>query len=50
MADPFIIEASESEVRKEKEKARVLRKTRWCSSAWPGGSAITAGKNSLPPS
>ncbi len=29
MADPFIIEASESEIRKEKEKARVLRKTRW---------------------
>ena len=29
MAEPFIIEASESEVRKEKGKARVLRKTRW---------------------
>ena len=29
MPEPFIIEASESEIRKEKEKARILRKTRW---------------------
>ena len=29
MPDPFIIQASEEEVKKEKEKARALRKTRW---------------------
>jgi 5-methylcytosine-specific restriction endonuclease McrA len=29
MPDPFIIEVTESEVRREKEKARLLRKTRW---------------------
>ena len=29
MSDPFIIQASEKEIREEKEKARALRKTRW---------------------
>ncbi len=29
MAESFIIQASGDEVRKEREKARVLRKTRW---------------------
>ncbi len=29
MADPFIVQVSEGEIKKEKEKARALRKTRW---------------------
>jgi len=29
MADPFIIQSSQKEIREEKEKARALRKTRW---------------------
>ena len=29
MPDPFSIEVSEGEVKKEREKARALRKTRW---------------------
>jgi len=29
MAEPFIIQVNEEEVRKEKEKARALRKSRW---------------------
>jgi 5-methylcytosine-specific restriction endonuclease McrA len=29
MIDPFMIQVSELEIRKEKEKARALRKTRW---------------------
>ena len=29
MMDPFIIQSSPKDIREEKEKARVLRKTRW---------------------
>ena len=29
MSDAFIIEVSEGEIKKEKDKARALRKTRW---------------------
>jgi len=29
MADPFIIQVSEKEIKREREKARALRKTRW---------------------
>ena len=29
MADPFIIQVSEKEIKKEREKARALRQTRW---------------------
>jgi 5-methylcytosine-specific restriction protein A len=29
MADPFIIQVNEKEIKKEREKARALRKTRW---------------------
>jgi 5-methylcytosine-specific restriction enzyme A len=29
MSEPFIISATPEEIRREKEKARVLRKTRW---------------------
>jgi len=29
MADPFLIQVSAEEIKKEREKARVLRKTRW---------------------
>jgi 5-methylcytosine-specific restriction endonuclease McrA len=29
MPEPFMIEVTEDEVKKEREKARVLRKTRW---------------------
>ena len=29
MANPFIIQSSQKEIREEKEKARALRKTRW---------------------
>ena len=29
MAEPFTTQASEAEVKKEREKARLLRKTRW---------------------
>lgn len=29
MADPFIIQVSEKEIKRERKKARALRKTRW---------------------
>ena len=29
MAEPFIIQVSEEEIKREREKARALRKTRW---------------------
>ena len=29
MPDPFIIQAGAEEIKREKEKARILRKTRW---------------------
>ena len=29
MPDPFIIQVNEEDIRKEREKARALRKTRW---------------------
>ena len=29
MPDPFIIQVNEEEIKKEREKARALRKTRW---------------------
>ena len=45
MPDPFIIEASESEVRKEKEKARVLRKTRWWHQCLARGICHYCGQN-----
>jgi 5-methylcytosine-specific restriction protein A len=49
MADPFIIEASESEVRKEKEKARVLRKTRWWQQRLARGICHYCGQKFPPP-
>jgi 5-methylcytosine-specific restriction protein A len=49
MPDPFIIHVSDEEVRKEREKARALRKTRWWQQRIARGLCYYCGKR-FPPS
>jgi 5-methylcytosine-specific restriction enzyme A len=49
MAEPFMIQVSEEEIQKEKEKARTLRKTRWWQQRVARGVCHYCGKR-LPPS
>ena len=49
MSDPFIIETIEKEIRKEKEKARALRKSRWWQQRVARGICHYCGKR-FPPS
>ena len=49
MSDPFIIQVGEREIRVEKEKARVLRKTRWWQQRLARGICHYCGKK-FPPS
>jgi len=49
MPDPFIIQVSEEELKREKEKARALRKTRWWHQRLARGTCSYCGK-SFPPS
>ncbi len=49
MSDPFIIHVSAREIRREKEKARELRKTRWWQQRIARGVCHYCGRRFLPP-
>jgi 5-methylcytosine-specific restriction endonuclease McrA len=49
MSDPFIIEVSDKEIQRERQKARALRKTRWWHQRLSKGSCFYCGQQ-FPPS
>ncbi len=49
MADPFIISVTPEEIKREKEKARVLRKTRWWQHRLARGVCYYCGRRFAPP-
>jgi hypothetical protein len=48
MSEPFIIDVSEAEIRREREKARSLRKTRWWKQRLGRGTCHYCGRHFSP--
>jgi len=48
MPDSFIIQASAEEIKREREKARALRKTRWWQQKLARGTCYYCGRKFLP--
>jgi 5-methylcytosine-specific restriction endonuclease McrA len=48
MTDPFIVSVSEEEIKREREKARALRKTRWWKQRLSRGTCYYCGRRFSP--
>ncbi|MEJ2430224.1 MAG: HNH endonuclease [Deltaproteobacteria bacterium] len=48
MTDPFIVNISETEIKREREKARALRKTRWWKQRLARGTCYYCGGSFAP--
>ncbi|MEJ2366645.1 MAG: HNH endonuclease [Deltaproteobacteria bacterium] len=48
MTDPFIVDISETEIKREREKARALRKTRWWKQRLARGTCYYCGGSFAP--
>ena len=48
MTDPFIVSVSEEEIKREREKARALRKTRWWKQRLSRGTCYYCGRRFAP--
>ena len=48
MTDPFIVDISETEIKREREKARALRKTRWWKQRLARGTCYYCGRSFAP--
>lgn len=48
MSEPFIVDVSEAEIRREREKARSLRKTRWWNQKLSRGTCHYCGQRFSP--
>ena len=48
MIDPFIVEITEEEVKRERQKARALRKTRWWKQRLSRGTCYYCGQRFAP--